>query len=107
MSNEWTYKGAPFPGIDIDLSEWWGFVYMIEHVGTGIRYVGKKFFTKAKTRQVKGKKKKYRATSDWENYWGSSDILKENIEKNGTALYTRTILHLCRSKAECSYYEVH
>jgi hypothetical protein len=42
-----------------------GMVYLITHTPTGKKYVGKKFFTKAKTRQVKGKKKRSRVASDW------------------------------------------
>ena len=35
--------------------------------------IGKKFFWSRKTRQVKGKKKKYLGESDWAKYYGSSD----------------------------------
>lgn len=105
--SEWTYKGGPFPDLSVDLTEWWGFVYLIEDRTTGRKYVGKKFFTKAASKQVKGKKKKIRKTSDWESYWGSNTLLQEEIQAKGSHNYTRTILHLCRSKAECSYLEAY
>jgi len=82
-----------------------GMVYLITHIKTGKKYVGKKFFTKAKTKQVKGKKKRSRVKSDWESYWGSNKELQEEIKKNGPSEYTREILHLCNSRSECSYYE--
>ena len=85
--------------------DYFGFVYLITHNSTGRKYIGKKFFTKAGTRQIKGKKKKIRKTSDWESYWGSNAELKAEVTKNGEEQYTREILHLCKSRSECSYWE--
>lgn len=82
-----------------------GMVYLITHTPTGKKYVGKKFFTKAKTRQVKGKKKRSRVASDWITYWGSNKELQEEVKKNGEEQYTREILHLCKSRSELSYWE--
>ena len=82
-----------------------GMVYLITHTPTGKKYVGKKFFTKAKTRQVKGKKKRSRVASDWLTYWGSNKELQEEVKKNGEEQYTREILHLCKSRSELSYWE--
>jgi hypothetical protein len=82
-----------------------GMVYIITHTPTGKKYVGKKFFTKAKTRQVKGKKKRSRVASDWLTYWGSNKELQEEVKKNGEEQYTREILHLCKSRSECAYWE--
>lgn len=90
-----------------DVEGYFGFVYLIEHNQTGKKYIGKKFFTKAKTKIVKGKKKKFRVDSDWMNYWSSSDILKEEVKQNGEDQYTRSILHLCKSRSECSYWETY
>lgn len=104
--SEWMYKGGPFPEPTTDLSQWWGFVYLIEDP-CGKKYIGKKFFTKAGSKQVKGKKKKIRKASDWLNYWGSNEVLKEAVKTNGPKHYTRNILHLCQSKAECSYWEAY
>ena len=82
-----------------------GFVYCITHIKTGKKYVGKKLFTKAKTKQVKGKKKRYKASSDWQTYYGSSDILKQDVLQYGQDKFVREILHLCHSKGMCSYLE--
>ena len=82
-----------------------GFVYLITHTQSGRKYIGKKFFTKSKTTQVKGKKKKTRVSSDWMTYWGSNLLLQEEVKTNGEDQYTREILHLCKSRSECSYYE--
>ena len=51
----WLYDGQPFE----DSQDWYGFVYKITHLPTGKMYIGRKYFTQAATRQVKGKRKKY------------------------------------------------
>ena len=88
-----------------DAEGYFGFVYLITHIPTGRKYIGKKFFTKAATRQVKGKRKKIRKSSDWEVYWGSNKKLQEEVKTNGEEQYTREILHLCKTRSECSYWE--
>ncbi len=87
------------------IGEAFGFVYMITHLKTGRKYIGKKFFTKSKTKQVKGKKKRSRVSSDWLNYWGSNKKLQEEVKENGKDQYIREILHLCKTRSECSYWE--
>ena len=88
-----------------DAEGYFGFVYLITHHQTGRKYIGKKFFTKAGTRQIKGKKKKIRKASDWESYWGSNTELQAEVKQNGEDEYTREILYLCKSRSECSYWE--
>ena len=87
------------------IGEAFGFVYMITHLKTGRKYIGKKFFTKSKTKQVKGKKKRSRVSSDWLSYWGSNKKLQEEVKENGKDQYVREILHLCKTRSECSYWE--
>lgn len=87
------------------IGEAFGFVYMITHLKTGRKYIGKKFFTKSKTKQVKGKKKRSRVSSDWMTYWGSNKKLQEEVKENGEDQYIREILHLCKTRSECSYWE--
>lgn len=99
----WYYKDQPFD--EEQIGNHFGFVYLIENLKTGKKYVGKKFFTRAKTKQVKGKKKKTRVSSDWQAYFGSNAALVEEVRDNGTENYRRTILHLCMSRGECSYHE--
>ena len=82
-----------------------GMVYLITHNKTGKKYVGKKFFTKSKTKQVKGKKKRTRVKSDWETYFGSNKTLQEEVKVNGPSEYTREVLYLCKTRSECSYWE--
>jgi hypothetical protein len=101
----WYFHNTPSEFTEADIGDNFGFVYLITHNQTGRKYIGKKFFTKAATRQVKGKRKKIRKSSDWENYWGSNKKLQEDVKLNGSEQYTREILHLCKTRSECSYWE--
>jgi hypothetical protein len=82
-----------------------GFVYEIVNKTTKKYYIGKKLFTKAGYKQVKGKKKKIRKESTWKEYYGSSAELLEDVKKYGKQNFTRHILKLCKSKGELSYFE--
>jgi hypothetical protein len=80
-------------------------VYQITNLTNNRKYIGKKFFYSSKTKQVKGKKKKYKVQSDWQTYYGSSDSLMKDVLELGHENFSREILHLCRSKGECGYLE--
>ncbi len=99
----WYYDGVPFE----DDGTHFGFVYLIENLITNRKYIGRKYFSKAGTKQVNGKKRKIRKTSDWENYWGSNETLKAEVAELGEHNFRRTILHLCKSRSECSYFETY
>ena len=99
----WYYNGVPYE----EDGTHFGYVYLIENLITGRKYVGRKYFTCAGYKQVNGKKKKIRKTSDWETYWGSNETLKREVTELGEHNFRRTILHLCKSKSECSYFETY
>lgn len=99
----WFYEGQPFS--EEMIGDHWGFIYELEHIPTGKKYIGMKYFTKAGYRQVKGKKKKLRKPSDWQNYFGSSPELLRFIEEHGTQDFKRTILHLCPTLGNTKYME--
>jgi hypothetical protein len=82
-----------------------GYVYLITHNSTGRKYIGKKLFTKAGYRQINGKKKKVRKPSDWLDYWGSNTELQEEVKLKGEDAFTREVLHLCKTRSECNYWE--
>lgn len=99
--NEWIYKGEPF----VDPGSYYGFVYIITNILNNRQYIGKKFFWSSKRRQVNKVRKRYKAESDWKEYWSSSDELKADIEALGKENFTREIIHLCPSKGVTNYLE--
>lgn len=99
----WTYNGKEFT--DADIGEYIGFVYLITNKKLNKRYIGKKLFFFARTKTVKGKKKREKVLSDWKEYWSSSDDLKEDVKALGQEHFTREILFLCKNKGTLSYIE--
>ena len=107
----WYYNGQEVVELPEDCV---GFVYLITNTATGRMYVGKKLakFSKTTYRTVKlknGNKKrkkiKSKIDSDWQQYYGSSPNLTEDITQQGIGNFQREILYYCKSKAECSYIE--
>jgi len=97
----WLYNGLPFNNID----NYIGFVYRITNITNSRMYIGKKNFYFSKTKQVKGKKKRFKVESDWLDYYGSNKELAADVEKYGKENFKREILMLCMSKGDFAYYE--
>lgn len=107
----WTHQGQLVTEIP---EEYIGFVYLITNTISGKMYIGKKLSKFAKTtyKVVKlkngtkrRKKIKGKIESDWQDYYGSNDILKADVIKLGPENFQREILYYCKTKAECSYIE--
>jgi len=107
----WTHNGAIVKILPEDCI---GYVYCITNTATGRKYIGKKLAKFSKTSYkvitqkngVKKKKKiKSKVESDWQTYYGSNDVLNEDVNKLGKDKFTREILFYCNSKAQCSYIE--
>lgn len=103
-TSDWTYKGQLFT--EDQIGDNFGFVYEIVNITNQRRYIGKKFFTKSGRKQINGKIKKVRKSSDWQTYWSSSEELKADVKLLGEENFTREILYLCKTKSECTYYEL-
>lgn len=103
MGLNWQHNGKDFTEDLIGNN--YGFVYQITNLTNGRKYIGKKFFYSAKTKQVKGKKKKIKVFSDWQTYYGSSAELAKDVLSLGNENFSREIIHLCQSKGECGYLE--
>lgn len=107
-SKPWHYRGTKFDPAYEDLSEYVGFVYMITENDNGMKYIGKKLFHRTKTLPVtktRKRRKKVLVESDWKTYCGSSQNVLEVVSEKGTDAYHREILHLCKTKGDCSYLE--
>jgi Putative endonuclease segE, GIY-YIG domain len=116
--NYWLFEQKEFNETDIPEGVI-GFIYEIENLTNGMKYIGKKNFYShkysvrtvvVKTGPNKGTKKKKKTkipiASDWKTYYGSSEWLKTVISETGVENFERRILKLCRSKSELSYYEI-
>jgi hypothetical protein len=107
----WTYLNKPIDELPDDVI---GFVYIITNTTTGRRYIGKKLakFKRTRTKihtQKNGKRVKKKIVtyvdSDWRTYWGSCEQLTKDIAVLGYRSFSREIIRMCFSKAECSYWE--
>jgi len=107
----WIYNNKEVMALPDDVI---GFVYIITHTTTGKQYIGKKLakFKRTRTKmhtQKNGKRVKKKIVSyvdsDWLTYWGSCEQLTTDIALFGKDRFTREILRVCYSKAECSYWE--
>jgi hypothetical protein len=107
----WIYNNKEVTELPDDVV---GFVYLITNTSNGKGYIGKKLAKFAKTRykmhtQKNGKRvrKKIRShiDSDWKTYYGSSESLSADIAKLGEHSFSREIIRMCYSRAECSYWE--
>ena len=103
---DWTYNSESFDPTEEFLSDYQGFVYELEELSTGKKYIGKKFFWSVRRLPpLKGAKRKriVKKQSDWKDYYGSSETVKTLVD--GGQGFARRILRLCSTKGECSYYE--
>ena len=98
----WQYNGEVFTDVPKGME---GFVYIITNLINNKKYIGKKhFWTRQKNRKTGRRKTE---ESDWKNYFGSCDELKEDIKLLGKENFTREILYLCPHKKSMSYYETY
>lgn len=101
---KWIYDGDPS-----DLEGKLGFVYLITHLVSGRKYVGKKQMQKKLKRPpLKGKKRKRISTveTDWRTYNSSSPQLTEWIEREGEGAFEFRILSAHDSKSQLAWEEL-
>ena len=100
-TNPWIYKGDIFNSDDI--GDHYGFVYRITNTTTGKSYIGRKYFVQK--RKPKGGKRRVTSESNWKQYYGSSDELKQDIRRDGKNTFKREILSLHRTLGKVNYEE--
>lgn len=86
-----------------------GFIYKIQNLITGKKYIGKKLLRfKVTKKPLKGRINKRRDTkeSDWKVYTGSCFQLNDDIDKIGKKHFKFEILTWCQSKSELTYQEM-
>ena len=100
-TNPWIYKGSVFDSDDI--GDHYGFVYCITNTTTGKSYIGRKYFVQK--RKPKGGKRRVTSESNWKQYYGSSDELKQDIRRDGKDSFKREILSLHTTLGRTNYEE--
>lgn len=105
----WYYEGRELTSED--LVGMAGFVYEITDLDTDMMYIGKKKATSTrKTNPTKknGLKRAKRVTSesDWMDYYGSNDAIKQLLVEHGPERFHRRVLRLCKTTSEMTYFEM-
>jgi len=101
----WTFNNKEY---NITPEEYQGFVYQLTEIHTNKKYIGKKNFWKPKVLPINKTRKRRvrtRVESDWKDYYGSSNEVRQLVEQHGKERFKREILKLCKTKGEMSYYE--
>ena len=102
---DWIYQGKEISEIPEGQV---GFIYCIANNKTGKKYIGKKFCLSRRRKKVAGRvnRKVVIKESDWREYWGSSELLLNDIKKLGEKNFTKEILHFFKKKKAVSYAEM-
>ena len=96
--NPWLFNGKAFTTKDIN--NFVGFVYVI----LSQIYIGRKYFYSL--RRKKGRARRQKKESNWKDYYGSNEILLQEISEQGKENYQRIILSLHTTKGDVNYEEV-
>ena len=104
----WYYKGSEIKEIEDMPEDTFGFVYLVEHLPSGKKYLGKKvLYFNRKLPPLKGSKRKRKVTkeSDWKTYYGSQKEIKELLVEGKESDFKREILKFVKSKKLLTYFE--
>jgi hypothetical protein len=101
--NAWNYNNNVFTSEDI--GDYFGFIYQIEFLNTGQKYIGRKSFYTLRKDPKNKTKRRVKKESNWKDYYSSSEVLKNLVKEFGKDLFNREILLLCKSSGELNYSE--
>ena len=100
-SNPWIYQGEVFT--EEDVKNYVGFVYLITHLPTGKKYLGRKYLKQH--RKPKGAKRRVTQPSNWKKYYGSNLELKALVKEEGEQNFKREIISLHNSEGKTNFEE--
>jgi hypothetical protein len=115
----WTYNKEEITDVEQLDKHIMGFVYKIDHIPSNKSYIGKKFLIFTRKQKLgkkelkvfegqKGRPPKFKVVtkeSDWKTYWSSNKHLVELVKTEPEENFKRTIIKLCTSKKELTYFE--
>lgn len=104
----WLFEEKVVGSIEDMPENTFGFIYEVEHIPSGRKYLGKKVlqFTR-KLPPLKGYRRKRTVVkeSDWKDYYGSQAEIKKLVKEGKESDFKRTILKFVPSKKLLTYYE--
>lgn len=105
LKTTWKYQNELFDDDNLQ-KEWIGFIYLMTHLPSGKRYIGRKLLTVAGQYQKNKKIYKIRKESDWKTYYSSCPEILKMIEA-GEPLenFEREILVFAPGRAILNYLE--
>ena len=121
----WLFKDKVIESIEEMPQDTYGFIYLITHLPSNRKYIGKKvlYFERnvkigkkelqalKEERKAKGiggrppSKKKVIKESDWKTYYGSQTEIKELVKNGKESDFRREILKFVNSKKHLTYFE--
>ena len=99
----WIFNGVIFNPPVNEIKHLEGFVYLITNMMTNKKYIGQKHFWIRRKNKKTGRRET--KESDWRRYYGSSDILNEDIKNSDKENFSREILHLCSYSKQMTFWE--
>ena len=97
----WLFRNKQFESKDI--KDYVAFTYLIT-TDDGLKYIGVKSFHSMRKPRKGGRRVK--RESNWQNYYSSSEVLKEMVKDRGKERFTREIISLHKTVGDARYWEV-
>lgn len=104
----WLYQGKEIKDINDIPENSFGFIYEIEHLPTGRKYIGKKvlqFNRSLPPLKNQKKKRKVIKESDWKTYYGSHPEFKTLVKEGRQQELRREIILFTTTKKLLTYFE--
>ena len=115
----WLYKDKIINKLEDFPEGTFGFVYIIKNLTNDKSYIGKKQIHSKQNIKLSKKeklslpiqrgrtpsKKLVIKESNWQEYWGSSKLLLDDVKNLGEDKFTKEILMVCPSKKLLTYWE--
>ena len=104
----WLYNDKEISSIEDMPENTFGFIYEVEHIPTGLKYLGKKVLYFNRTLPpLKGQKRKRKVVkeSDWKSYVGSQEEVKKLLKEGELLDFKRKILTFVPTKKLLTYFE--
>jgi hypothetical protein len=114
----WIYKNEIINNISNFPENSFGFIYMITHIPSGKKYIGKKVLFNNKKTKIgkkekqlivgKGRKPEHKITtieSNWKTYNGSNKLLLDLFNKEPQDNFLKTIIDIGYNKKHLTYLE--